>query len=75
MRVTYPAIAIAAATFAATLAFAPALAQVAQNIDLNFGQFLAAPEQQAPVATAKQEPNCKSPMGRLVDALGEKDCI
>jgi hypothetical protein len=74
MRFTYSTIAIAAATFAATLAFAPALAQVAQNID--FGQFLAASEEEkAPVATTQQAPNCKNPIGQLVDALGDKECF
>ena len=72
MRLTYPTIAIAAATFAATLAFAPALANVVGHLDLDLGQFLTVPEK-APVATDTQ-PNCWSPLGVLVDALGEKDC-
>jgi len=74
MQLSYPTIAIAAATFAATLALAPAIADAAQN--LNLGQFLTltAPEQ-APVATAAQQPNCQSPLGVLVDALGDKDCV
>jgi hypothetical protein len=74
MRLTYPTIAIAAATFAATLAFAPTLANAVQHLDLDLGQFLAAPEK-APVATATKEPNCRSPLGMLVDALGDKDCV
>ena len=74
MRLTYPTIAIAAATFAATLALAPAIADAAQNLDL--GQFLTltAPEK-APVATVVQQPNCQNPFGMLADALGDKDCI
>jgi hypothetical protein len=73
MRLTYPTIAITAATFAATLAFAPVLAHVVGHLDLDLGQFLTAPEK-APVATATQAPNCWSPLGALVDALGDKDC-
>jgi hypothetical protein len=72
MRLTYPAIAVAAATFAATLALAPALANVAQQLDLN--QFWMAPADDAPVVTQKATPNCVSPFGKLVDALGNKDC-
>ena len=74
MQLSYPTIAIAAATFAATLALAPTIADAAQNLDL--GQFLTltAPEK-APVATAAQQPNCRSPLGVLVDALGDKDCV
>jgi hypothetical protein len=74
MRLTIPTIAIAAATFAATLAFAPAIADAARN--LNFAQFLTptAPEK-APVAVARQKPNCSNAFGALVDALGDKDCI
>ena len=74
MRLTLPTIAIAAATFAATLALAPAIADAAQN--LNLGQFLTltAPEK-APVAVAMKQPNCSTPLGVLVDALGDKDCV
>jgi len=73
MRLTYPTIAIAAATFAATLAFAPVLANVVGHLDLDLSQFLSAHEQ-APVATAAQAPDCWSPLGTLIDALGDKDC-
>ena len=73
MRLTYPTIAIAAATFAATLALAPAIADAAQRLHLEQFLTLTAPEK-APVATATQEPNCWSPLGVLVDALGDKDC-
>ena len=74
MRLTYPTIAVAAATFAATLAFAPVLANVVGHLDLDLGQILTAPEK-APVATAAQRPNCRTPFGMLVDALGDKDCV
>jgi len=73
MRLTFPTITIAAATFAATLTFAPAFANVISSLDFDLAQFLAAPEQ-APVVTAKQAPNCASPLGMLVDALGDRDC-
>lgn len=73
MRLTYPTIAVAAATFAATLALAPLLANAVGHLDLNLSQFLTAPET-APVAVAPHAPNCASPMGMLVDALGNKDC-
>ncbi len=72
MRITYPTIAVAAATFAATLALAPALAQVAQHLDLS--QFLTVHAEATPVTTVKQEPNCASALGLLADALGDKDC-
>ena len=74
MRLTHPTIAIAAARFAATVALAPAIADAAQS--LNLGQFLTltTPEK-APIATAAQQPNCRSPLGVLVDALGDKDCV
>ena len=73
MRLTFPTIAVAAATFAATLAFAPVLANAVGHLDLDLSQFLTAPKE-APVAVAPQAPNCASPMGVLVDALGSKDC-
>jgi len=74
MRLTFPTIAIAAATFAATLAFAPVLANVIGHLDLDLGQFLTVPEK-APVATVTQQaPNCASALGLLADALGNKDC-
>lgn len=74
MRLTIPTIAIAAATFAATLALAPALADAAQKFDLSQFLTLTAPDK-APVAVAKQTPNCASALGALVDALGKKHCI
>ena len=74
MRLTIPTIAIAAATFAATLAFAPVLANVDLARYLDLGQFLAAPEK-APVAAVPQKPNCRSALGAIVDALGDKDCV
>ena len=73
MRLTYPTIAIAAATFAATLALAPAIADAAQRLNLEQFLTLTAPEK-APVAAAKKEPNCRTPLGVLVDALGDKEC-
>lgn len=74
MRLTFPTIAIAAATFAATLTFAPVLANAVGHLDLDLGQFLTVPEK-APVANSTtQQPNCWSPLGVLVDALGEKEC-
>ena len=74
MRIAIPTIAIAAATFAATLALAPAIADAAQH--LNLGQFLTltAPEK-APVAATEEKPNCRSALGAIVDALGDKECI
>jgi len=74
MRLSYPTIAIAAATFAATLARAPAIADAAQNLNLEQFLSLTAPDK-APVATVAQPPNCRSPLGALVDALGDKDCV
>ena len=74
MRVAIPTIAIAAATFAATLAFAPAIADAAQNLNLARFLTLTAPEK-APVAVAKQKPNCSNAFGALIDALGDKDCM
>ena len=74
MRLTPPAIAIAAATFAATLALAPALADVNVSRYLDLKQFLTAPEK-APAATpTTQVPNCRSALGVIVDALRDKDC-
>ena len=73
MRLSYPTIAIAAATFAATLALGPAIADAAQHLNLEQFLMLTAPEE-APVAIAQQEPNCATPLGVLVDALGNKDC-
>jgi len=73
MRLTHPTIAIAAATFAVTLALAPAIADAAQRLNLEQFLTLTAPEK-APVAVAKKEPNCRSPLGVLVDALGDKEC-
>ena len=73
MRLTYPTIAVAAATFAATLALAPVLVNAAQHLDLS--QFLTMPAHEAPVTTVTQEaPNCASALGLLADALGDKDC-
>ncbi len=74
MQLTIPTIAIAAGTFAATLALAPALANVDVGQYLDLTQFLTAPEK-APVATVTQKPNCRSALGMLVDALGDKDCL
>ena len=74
MRQTILTIAIAAAIFAATLAFAPTLADAAQHLELS--HFLSAPEK-APVTVADQEqkPNCSNPLAKLADALGKKACL
>jgi hypothetical protein len=72
MRLTYPTIAIAAATFAATLAFAPAIADAAQALDLS--QFWTAPTNEAPAPITKHVPNCTNTWSVVADALGEKEC-
>jgi hypothetical protein len=74
MRLAHPTIAIAAATFAATLALAPALANVDVRQYLDLGQFLTAPGKAPVAAPTKQMPNCRSALGVIVDALGDKDC-
>jgi hypothetical protein len=77
MRLPYSTIAITAATFAATLALAPALgeANVSQYLDL--GHFLTAAPEKAPVTTTTttQVPNCRTAFGALVDALGDRECV
>ncbi len=76
MRLTYSTIAITAATFAAALALAPAMAEVNVSQYLDLGPFLAAAPEKAPVeATTTQVPNCRTALGALVDALGDRDCV
>jgi len=72
MRFAISAIAIVAVTFSATLAFAPAIAGVGQR--LSFSQFLTAPAT-APVEIAKVERDCFTPVAKIADALGNKDCV
>ena len=73
MRLTYPTVAVAAAAFAATLAFAPVIADAAQTLDLS--QFWTAPADKAPAAISKHVPNCTNTWSVVADALGEKECL
>ena len=73
MRHTYPTIAVAAAAFAATLAFAPTIADAAQAFDLS--QFWTARATEAPPAITKHAPNCMNTWAVVADALGAKECF
>lgn len=75
MRLIPLTIAIAAATFAATLALAPALADVNVGRFLDLKQFRTAPEKAPAAPPATQVPNCRSALGVIVDALRNKDCV
>jgi hypothetical protein len=68
MQFTIPTLAIAAATFAATLTFAPVIATVAERFTL----------EQVPVAPvsapAKVETRCP-PVAKIVAALRSTECL
>jgi hypothetical protein len=67
MRLTIPAIAISAATFAATFAFAPAVADAINQFTLE------SPAVEASTPAAPARP-CTTPVARIVDALSSKIC-
>jgi len=71
MRLTLLTSAIAAVTFAATLAFAPAIADVSQRLGSGQSEVerLSAPQEQ--VFTPKE---CRTSLQVVVVALGHKDC-
>jgi len=71
MRLTLLTSAIAAVTFAATLAFAPAIADVSQRLGSGQSEVerLSVPQKQ--VFTAKE---CRTSLQVVVVALGHKDC-
>jgi len=64
MRLTIPTIAITTASFAATLAFAPAIAQVADQFVFSQSQT---------VKTAEVELSCP-PVAKILAALSGKEC-
>jgi len=64
MRLTIPTIAITTASFAATLAFAPAIAQVAEQFAFRQSQT---------VKTAEVELSCPT-VAKILAALSGKEC-
>ena len=70
MRHTISTVAIASATFAATLAFAPAMVSVGKTMDLSqiFSTETSSPASEAP------RQHCHSILSEIVVALGGKDC-
>jgi hypothetical protein len=71
MRLTLLTSAIAAVTFVATLAFAPAIADVGERLGSGQSEVerLSVPQEQ--VFTAKE---CRTSLQVVVVALGHKDC-
>jgi hypothetical protein len=69
MQLTIPTIAISAATFAATLTFAPVIAGVVEQFSV----------EQAPVAAAVSAPASLAdrcpPVAKIVAALSGKECL
>jgi hypothetical protein len=68
MRHTISTLAIAAVTFAATFAFAPAIANVMHHFAQDQSRTAAVS------SPAKQNGECRSPIAQIVAALGQKDC-
>jgi hypothetical protein len=67
MQLTIPTIAIAAATFAATLAFAPVITGAIQQFSLEQAPAV-------PVGAAAKDVACP-PVAKIVAALGNKECL
>lgn len=72
MRLTVSTFFIAAVAFAGTFVLAPAIADVGQRFSLD-RLFVTAPDS-APVELAKAGPDCSTPVAKIVDALGAKEC-